>query len=164
MARPKCPRMIKNLPNVTYYKPRAIPLSQLEEVALSYDEYEAIRLADLDGLYQEEAAVIMKISRPTFGRIIELAHKKIADALINGKAIKIEGGVVKMAQKRLFRCSDCEHSWEVSFGTGRPAACPQCGSDNFHRADAERGHGKGSLGMGCRRRNKNTAITEKETT
>ena len=164
MARPKCPRMIKNLPSVTYYKPRAIPLSQLEEVALTYDEYEAVRLADLDGLYQEEAAVIMKVSRPTFGRIIELAHKKIADALINGKAIRIEGGVVKMAQKRLFQCSDCQHSWEVSFGTGRPAACPQCTGNNFHRADADRGHGRSSPGMGCRRRHGNTAMTEKETT
>jgi predicted DNA-binding protein (UPF0251 family) len=95
--------MIQNLPGVGYYKPRAIPLSQLDEVTLSFDEYEAIRLGDLEGLYQEKAAVKMRISRPTFGRIIESAHKKIADALVNGKAIKIEGGVVTMAQKRLFQ-------------------------------------------------------------
>lgn len=150
MARPKCPRMINNLPNVTYYKPRAIPLSQLEEVALTYDEYESLRLADLDELYQEEAAAKMKISRPTFGRIIESAHKKIADAIINGKAIKIEGGVISMAQKRLFRCSDCEHSWEVPFGTGRPASCPNCQSSNFHRAD-KLGRPGGSGRGTCRR-------------
>jgi predicted DNA-binding protein (UPF0251 family) len=151
MARPKCPRQIKNLPDVAYYKPRAIPISQLEEVVLTYDEYETIRLADLDGLYQEDAAAKMKISRPTFGRIIEAAHKKIADALINGKAIKIEGGVVKMAQKRLFQCSDCGHTWEVPFGAGRPDSCPNCQSRNFHRADNIGRPGRGGRGA-CRRR------------
>jgi predicted DNA-binding protein (UPF0251 family) len=151
MARPKCPRMIKNLPNVAYYKPRAIPLSQLEEVTIAYDEYEAVRLADFDGLYQEEAAAKMQISRPTFGRIIESAHKKIADALINGKAIRIEGGVITMTQKGLFQCSDCEHYWEVPFGTGRPATCPNCQSNNFHRADTIGGHSKDGRGA-CRRR------------
>jgi predicted DNA-binding protein (UPF0251 family) len=151
MARPICPRTVKNLPNVTYYKPRAIPMSELEEVALTYDEFEALRLADLEGLYQEMAAIKMKISRPTFGRIIESAHKKVADALINGKAIKIEGGVIKMAQRRVFQCSDCEHTWEVPFGTGRPPACPDCGKDNFHRVDDSRGFGGGGRGT-CRRR------------
>ena len=77
-----------------YFKPRGIPISQLEEVVLSLDEYEAIRLADYEQLYQEEAAARMKISRQTFGRIIEAAHKKIADVLMNGKALKIEGGEV----------------------------------------------------------------------
>ena len=123
MARPKCPRLIKNLPNVAYYKPRAIPVSRLREITLLYDEYEAIRLADLEGFYQDDAAAKMGISRPTFGRIIDSAHKKIADALINGKAIKIEGGAVELAQKRSFQCSDCEHTWQAPFGTGRPAAC-----------------------------------------
>jgi uncharacterized protein len=151
MARPKCPRLIGALPNITFFKPRAIPLAELEEVALSFDEYEAIRLADFKGLYQEEAASQMGISRPTFGRIIESAHKKIADALINGKAIKIEGGVISMAQKRLFQCSDCEHYWEIPFGTGRPAACPSCQSSNFCRADGLRGQDRGEKGI-CRRR------------
>jgi predicted DNA-binding protein (UPF0251 family) len=135
MTRPKCPRLIQGFPNTKYFKPRAIPLSELEEVALTFDEFEAIRLADLEGLYQEVAASKMKISRPTFGRIIELAHKKVADALINGKAIKIEGGVFKMPSKRVFACSDCEHIWEEPFGTGRPQACPNCAKDNFHRID-----------------------------
>lgn len=67
----------------------------LKEVGLTLDELEAIRLADLEGLYQEDAAGQMKISRQTFGNIINSAHKKIADALVNGKALKIEGGVVK---------------------------------------------------------------------
>ncbi len=167
MTRPKCPRLIQGFPSTKYFKPRAIPLSELEEVALTFDEFESIRLADLEGLYQEEAASKMKISRPTFGRIIESAHKKVADALINGKAIKIEGGVFKMPNKRVFVCSDCEHNWEEPFGTGRPEACPKCGSANLHRSDADRGcqdAGGGSRGMGCRRRQGRSAISKKETT
>ena len=69
----------------------------LEEVNLALDELEAIRLADFDGLYQEDAAKKMNISRQTFGNIINSAHKKIADVLLNAKALKIEGGVVKKA-------------------------------------------------------------------
>jgi len=70
-------------------------LDSLEEVNLTLDELEAVRLADFDGLYQEDAAKKMNISRQTFGNIIEKAHKKIADALLNAKALKIEGGVVR---------------------------------------------------------------------
>jgi uncharacterized protein len=94
MARKKCPRMIGEKPGTVYYKPAGIRLVDLEEVVLELDEFEAVKLADLDGLYQEDAAEKMKISRPTFGRIIASAHMKIADAIVNGKAIKIEGGNV----------------------------------------------------------------------
>ena len=94
MPRPKCCRNVCGVPDKNYFKPRGIPISQLEEVVLSLDEYEAIRLADYEQLYQEEAATRMNISRQTFGRIIEDAHKKIADVLMNGKALKIEGGEV----------------------------------------------------------------------
>jgi len=64
-------------------------------VNLTLDELEAIRLADLEGLYQEDSAKKMDISRQTFGNIIKKAHKKIADVLLNAKALKIEGGKVK---------------------------------------------------------------------
>jgi predicted DNA-binding protein (UPF0251 family) len=94
MPRPKCHRHICGIPDKNYFKPRGIPSSELEEVVLSLDEYEAIRLADSEQFYQEEAAIQMNISRQTFGRIIEVAHKKIADVLMNGKALKIEGGEV----------------------------------------------------------------------
>lgn len=96
MPRNKCLRYIDNHPGCTFYKPAGIPMPKLAQVTLSLDEYESIRLADLEGLYQEEAAKRMSISRQTFGRIIEAAHKKIADALINGKAIKIEGGNIEI--------------------------------------------------------------------
>ncbi|OHB56809.1 MAG: hypothetical protein A2Y07_06760 [Planctomycetes bacterium GWF2_50_10] len=95
MARPcKC-RKIGLTPNVVYFKPRGIPLCSLEEVCLSLDEVEAMRLSDLEGLYQEDAARQMNISRQTFGNIINSAHKKVADALINGKALQIKGGIVE---------------------------------------------------------------------
>lgn len=162
MARPKCPRLIKNLPSVAYYKPRAIPISQLREITLLYDEYEAIRLADLEGLYQDDAAAKMEISRPTFGRIIDSAHKKIADALINGKAIKIEGGAVELAQERSFQCADCEHTWQVPFGTGRPATCPNCQSRNFQRIDNFERPGGDGRGACCRGGSGSRITTDKE--
>jgi len=101
MSRPKCCRHVCGVPDKNYFKPRGIPASELEEVVLSLDEFEAIRLADYEQLYQEEAAARMSISRQTFGRIIEAAHKKIADVLMNGKALKIEGGKVAFDETKL---------------------------------------------------------------
>ena len=96
MPRPKCQRNICGMPDKNYFKPRGIPTVDLEEIVLNLDEFEAIRLADYEQLYQEKAAEQMKISRQTFGRIIEAAHKKIADVLLNGKALKIEGGKISL--------------------------------------------------------------------
>jgi predicted DNA-binding protein (UPF0251 family) len=84
------------MPACSYYKPQGIPLRVLEQINLTVDEIEAIRLVDLGAMYQEEAAKQMNISRQTLGRIIESAHKKIADALVNGKALSIEGGVYEL--------------------------------------------------------------------
>jgi len=91
MVRPKKERLIACNPEVTYFKPRAIPLAELEEVALGLEEIEALKLKFLDNLEQEEAAKKMGISRTTFWRIFSNAGRKISDALINGKAIRIEG-------------------------------------------------------------------------
>jgi len=96
MPRPRNFRRVGCLPAATYYKPRGTPLAMLQCVNLTVDEIEAVRLANLEGLYQEKAAEKMNISRQTFGRILESAHKKIADALVNGKALSIEGGVFKL--------------------------------------------------------------------
>ena len=95
MSRPCRCRRIRCRPDTNYFKPRGIPLDALEEVNLTLDELEAIRLADLGELYQEDAAKKMNISRQTFGNIIDSAHKKIADALLNAKALKIEGGNIE---------------------------------------------------------------------
>jgi len=89
MARPIKPRRIFCDPDVLYFKPRAVPLSMLEEVNLSMDELEALRLCDLKNLEQTEAAKKMKISQSTLQRILTSARKKVALALVEGKAIKI---------------------------------------------------------------------------
>jgi len=92
MTRPLKPRRIFFDPNVTYFKPRAVPLSLLEEVDLDIDELEALRLCDFKNLEQIEAAKKMKISQSTLQCILTSAHKKVAEALIEGKAIKIRKG------------------------------------------------------------------------
>lgn len=97
MARPRNCRRVGCLPGSQYFKPRGIPLSGLEEIKLTVDEFEALRLADLEGLYQDQAAGRMNVSRQTFGRIIGSGHKKVAEALVKGKALKIEGGDFDMA-------------------------------------------------------------------
>ncbi|MGE4357958.1 MAG: DUF134 domain-containing protein [Candidatus Omnitrophota bacterium] len=97
--RPKKIRWIKHKPKERCFKPVCKPLSKLKSVSLTLDELEAIRLVCLEGLKQENAAKKMKISRPTFSRIITSAHKKIADALVNVKAIKIEGGCCKIIRR-----------------------------------------------------------------
>ena len=89
MVRPIKPRRVRFDPNVVYFKPRAVPLAMLEEVDLSIDELEALRLCDFRNLEQEEAARKMKISQSTLQRILSSARQKVAEALIKGKAIKI---------------------------------------------------------------------------
>jgi len=96
MPRPRHCRRVGHLPQSNYYKPRGVPLSVLQCVNLTIDELEAIRLADLEGLYQEDAAKRMNVSRQTFGRMLESAHQKIADALVNGKALLIKGGPIEL--------------------------------------------------------------------
>lgn len=90
MPRPKKNRKICYLPIVNYFKPRGIPIFKLDEIILEYDELESLRLADFQCLSHEDSALKMKISRATFGRILEKARYKTANAILNGKAIKIE--------------------------------------------------------------------------
>ena len=90
MPRPHKRRRVCCKPDSNYFKPRGIPTTELEEIKLTIEELESIRLADFEGLYQEDAAKKMDISRQTFGNTISSAHKKIADALLNAKALLIE--------------------------------------------------------------------------
>jgi predicted DNA-binding protein (UPF0251 family) len=152
MPRPcKC-RHVSFQPGVSYFKPRGIPLNQLEESVLMVDELESVRLADLEGMYQDQAAEQMHVSRQTFGNIVSAAHKKIADALVNAKAIRIEGGVYQMAGMKTFRCYECGHVWETSYRTPKPGECPRCRNNNIHRAQEDRGSGRCGFGRGkCRR-------------
>jgi len=134
MVRPKKNRIVAFEPDVSYFKPRGIPMIDLTEVNLTVDERESIRLADFIGMSHEEAGIRMGVSRATFGRIVQQARKAVADALINGKAIKIEGGNYSLAsEKRIFICSNCNNRWEEPCGTGRPQSCPSCNAENFYR-------------------------------
>ncbi len=138
MPRPRCCRRVSGVPACKIFKPAGIPTVMLEEVVLSIDEFEAIRLADFEGLYHEQAAQRMNISRQTFGRIVEEARGKIAKVLIEGLALRIEGGEIETAQQRTFRCQECRHTWSVPYGTGRPAGCPACESKSICRRSEEK--------------------------
>lgn len=151
MPRPFRCRRVRCRPDANYFKPRGIPTDLLEEVNLNMDELEAIRLADLEGKYQEDAAKKMNVSRQTFGNIISSAHKKIADVLVNSKALKIEGGVVKMIERN-FTCYDCKNEWTSPYGAGRPNECPKCKSTNIHRAPQDRGWARAGSAVGGRGR------------
>lgn len=134
MARPKKSRMVTYNPEVSYFKPRGIPMIELEEVRLTIDEREAIRLADLLGLSYEEAGDEMNVSRATFGRIVQNARKIIADAIINGKSINVGGGNYRFSEDpRIFICELCKHRWDEPKGTGRPRECPKCRKSELHR-------------------------------
>ena len=126
MPRPKECRKVGCMPDKNYFKPRGIPASLLDEVVLTLDEFEAIRLADFNGLYQEDGAKKMNISRQTFGRIIESAHRKIADVLINGKALKIEGGEVSIDDMRKIRCPRCNKEYDFPHPSENSFICPHC--------------------------------------
>ncbi len=139
MVRPKKDRLVGFNPKINYFKPRGIPVLDLEEVCLTIDERESIRLADLEDMSHEAAGSQMGVSRATFGRIVQSARKTIADAIINGKAVRVEGGSYKMLDDvRRFQCQDCQHEWEEPFGTGRPDHCPACESIDFHRTSRGR--------------------------
>lgn len=132
MPRPRICRRVGLQPNVTYFKPAGIRVIDLDEAILAVEEFEAVRLKDLLGFEQEKCAKMMGISQPTFHRLVASARKKIADAVVNGKAIRIEGGSFKFARPG-------------SGGTARGAAaaaaraekcvCPKCG----HRQQKIRG-------------------------
>lgn len=90
MPRPCKQRRVLGNPNSSYFKPAGVRKIDLEESILQSDEFEALRLKDLFGLDQSECALKMDISQPTFHRLVQSARKKVADAIVNGKAIKIE--------------------------------------------------------------------------
>ena len=135
MARPQKNRIVGYHPDISYFKPRGIPMRELEEVPLTVDEREAIRLADLLGLPHQTAGEKMGVSRATFGRIIQRARNQVADALINGKAIHVGGGNYRIVDyPRRFVCTHCAYEWEAPRGIGRPSHCPMCKDKRVHRS------------------------------
>jgi predicted DNA-binding protein (UPF0251 family) len=122
LARRPCCKRVEELPGVTYFKPRAVPLAALEEVVLSVEEFESLRLAHQEGLYQQEAAARMGVSRATFGRVLEQAHRKVTRALVEGCALRIEGG--SFTTRGPERCEQCPVKAAVA--DGQPDPCLEC--------------------------------------
>ena len=151
MPRPRKCRRVTFLPQVKYFKPAGIPMRVLDEVVLSVEEAEAIRLKDVERLEQEQGAERMNISRPTFQRILASGRQKMADALLNGKAIRIGGGSFELASG-WFRCLN-NHEWEVPSEIimgNQPQLCPTCNSPDIEPLSLA-GSGSGINGWGRRR-------------
>lgn len=101
-------------------------MSSLKETVLTVDEFEALRLADLEAYSHLKAAAKMKVSRATFGRIIEKARRTVSDALVNGKAILIEGGNYQAKNGLNVHCKDCKYRWKLPNGANKNKDCPRC--------------------------------------
>ncbi|MCP3965935.1 MAG: DUF134 domain-containing protein [Lentisphaerae bacterium] len=152
MPRPFKNRKIGGCFKADYYKPRSVPMSMLSEVELTIDELEAIRLADVENLYQNDAAEKMNVSRQTFGNIIKRARQKIADALVNGKALRIVSTGISYSDS-MQRCGNCGLVWRKT--KQEQTNCPECKSSEqeipddafkeefFFRGRKRRGNGRG---------------------
>lgn len=151
MPRPVKCRTVGCDPDYLSFKPAGVPASGLEEVEMTFDEYEALRLADVEGLYQEAAAGEMQVSRQTFGNILASARRKVALLIVEGRRLTITGGTIMMSEERKFKCAACGHAWSVAFGVARPVECPACKSEHIHRLTPGGGFGGGRGGGGrCR--------------
>jgi len=126
MARPYKPRFIGRHASPEVFKPQGIPLPALEQIPLTLDELEALHLADFQGDLHEVAAAKMNVSRPTFGRILNHAHRKVAEALIAGKALRIAGGTVQETRRSRVYCQKCRRAWEIPVATTKGFKCPHC--------------------------------------
>jgi predicted DNA-binding protein (UPF0251 family) len=137
MSRPKKKRTVINEPDVCYFKPRGVPLRMLREVGLAVDELEALMLADLQGLSHEAAGRRMNVSRATFGRVVRKARRSVADALVNGMAIRIEGGdyLRTGSDGAALFCGTCRREWRTDLSGGTPHECPLCKKEEDKKAE-----------------------------
>ncbi|MGB9792706.1 MAG: DUF134 domain-containing protein [Thermacetogeniaceae bacterium] len=143
---------VEALPTVSYFQPAGFPVGEMEEVRLSVEELEAVRLKDLVGLDQEQCAERMGIGRTTFQRILYAARSKIADALVNGKVLRVEGGEYQVPPLRVFKCDSCGCEYEFPLKAGEETqniACPRCKREPLERGGGMRhcwrrgwGHGR----------------------
>ena len=139
MARNPKERIVSHPPLFTTFKPAGIGGMKLETVILELDEYEAIRLADYEGLEHEQAAYAMEISRSTFTRLIERARKKLASMLIDGLKLMIDGGSIHF-KENMYQCLDCHHFFRSTIHEEKEK-CPLCHSE--HLVDFAKGFGHG---------------------
>ena len=140
MPRPKNERIVQTPPIFREFKPLGISARLLNKTSLSLDEYEAFRLADNVSLSHAEAADEMGISRSTFTRLIEQARKKVADLIINGSLLQIEGGNVHF-RKNIIRCLSCGYMFDMNINSSF-TECPECHSTNLLNLAGGFGHGK----------------------
>jgi predicted DNA-binding protein (UPF0251 family) len=129
MPRPRICRRIFFEPKITYFKPAGIPLRTLQETILAKDEIEAVRLIDFQNISQKQAAKKMKVSQPTLSRLLTSARKKLSEAIVKGKAIKIQGGNFKMMQqpKISMGLGRGRMGGQFAAGPGGICKCPKCG-------------------------------------
>jgi len=140
MPRPQNNRIIHEPPLFSEFKPIGARVKNLEQILLTLDEFESIRLADQIGLSHAEAAEEMEISRSTFTRLIEKARKKMADFLIQGRVLTIEGGNVHF-RTNIIHCKDCGHMFKSNF-KDTIIECPACHSKNLFNMAGGFGHGR----------------------
>ncbi len=138
MPRPKRTRQVGCRPRSDYFKPRGIPLRRLSEVGLALEELDALRLAELEGFNQVGGAEQMGVSRATFARVLHEARRKVADALVHGKALRIEGGTFELSGHEV-GCGCCGGNWVEPFGSEHRCECPECGAAELHRVDPDDG-------------------------
>lgn len=140
MPRPQKDRMVHKPPLFAEFKPIGAGRRDLEQVKLTLDEYEALRLADYEAMSHEEAAEDMGVSRSTFTRLVEKARHKISDFLINGKLLAIDGGSVHF-RSNIIRCQNCGYLFNININK-EFSNCPECGSANLMNLAGGFGHGK----------------------
>jgi len=129
MSRPPIERSVAGVPRITVFKPAGVPARELEQLQMTVDELEAIRLVDLEGLSHEQAAEVMGVSRQTVGRVLERSRAKVAEALVAGKAILIGGGQYRVEPQQ-WRCFSCQTRWIAEPEAGQVSSCPSCGSSD----------------------------------
>jgi predicted DNA-binding protein (UPF0251 family) len=139
VPRPQKNRIVSKPPLYSSFKPTGVRKRGLEQVALSLDEYEAVRLADYLQQEHEEAAVQMEISRSTFTRLLERARKKVATFMVEGRELCVEGGCVHF-RKNLMRCLSCGELFSSGFDE-ELSVCPICGSAEIEDMADGFGHG-----------------------
>ncbi len=140
MPRPQYHRIVREPPLFSEFKPVGARGHDLNRILLTLDEFEAIRLADQLGYSHASAADEMEISRSTFTRLIEKARKKIADFVIQGKLLSIEGGSIHF-RNNIIRCLDCGHMFRINFEQ-TITECPVCASKHLMNLAGGFGHGK----------------------
>ncbi len=146
MSRPPRERVVTEPPRFRSYKPAGVPRKALERVTITLDEFEAVKLADLLELDQQEAADRMGISRSTFSRLVAKARRNIVDALVNGRELAIEGGSVHFVDN-ILTCTACGHQFTVPM-EAQVRECPACGADELRDYAGSFGHGRCCRGFG----------------